>query len=245
MEKIKLKRAALMFCVLLIIQCAYMFFWGTQKSGYYVDEFFTYDNTHYISESTPEREKLYDAEFLEYEKWYDVPEIKNTLVVQREEALMQDSFLYNVYAFTQKWPYMALLNYVEAIFFEGELNWWSAIGLNLVCFILNQIFIYQIGMKICQKRNTALFAMALYGFSGMAASMLVYVRMYMWLTLLMTIFTYIHVLMWNEKKHWKNIVLEILALPFLYLAFKDSPLPVIYSVALIVCFLIGLFIRKK
>lgn len=245
MEKIKQRKGTLLFGILLLLQCAYMIYWGTQKSGYYVDEFFTYDNTHYISESTPERVKLYDADFLEYEKWYDVRDIKSTLVVQRDESLLQDSLSYNIYAFTQRWPYMTLLNYVEAIFFEGKLSWWSAIGLNLVCFILNQILIYQIGMKICQNRNMALFAMTLYGFSGMAASMLVYVRMYMWLTLLMTIFTYIHVLMWDEKKHWKNIVLEILTLPFLYLAFKDSPLPVIYGVALIVCFLIGLLIRRK
>lgn len=245
MEKIKQRKGALIFGILLIIQCAYMIFWGTQKSGYYVDEFFTYDKAHYISESTPNREKLYDAEFLEYEKWYDVPEIKNTLMVKREEALMQDSFLYNVYAFTQKWPYMALLNYVEAIFFEGKLSWWSAISLNIVLFALNQVVLFLLAKRVCKDQTMALLAGVMYGFCGMAASMVVYVRFYMYVTFLMTLFAYIHVLMWEGEKHWKNIILEIVSLPILYIAYRTSPLAGIYGIAIIGCFSLGLLLSRK
>ncbi|MBQ6786599.1 MAG: hypothetical protein IJO85_02625 [Lachnospiraceae bacterium] len=245
MDKIKKHYGKILFLILLIIQCAYMIFWGTQKSGYYVDEFFTYDNAHYISSSTPERVKLYDADYMEYNKWFDVTGIKSTLMVQKEESLLNDSLIYNIKAFINKWPYMAILNYVEAIFFEGELNWWSAISINLVCFVINQILMYLLTMKICKRQNTAILATAMYGFCGMAISMLVYVRMYMWLTLLVTLFTYLHVLMWDEEKHWKNIIVEILAAPLVLLAFRDSPLPVIYAIALIGCFTIGLILRKK
>lgn len=245
MEKQKGKAGIIIFTVLLIVQCAYMIFWGTQKSGYYVDEFFTYDNAHYISASTPDRIKLYQADFLEYNKWFDVLEIKNTLMVQREESLLNDSFTDNIKVFLKGKPYMAILNYVEAIFFEGELNWWSSISINIVCFLINQLLMYLLVMKICKKRDTALLATAMYGFCGMAISMLVYVRMYMWLTMLVTLFTYLHVLMWDEEKHWKNIVFEILSLPVLFLAYRNSPLPVIYGMGLIGCFSIGLLVRKR
>ena len=245
-EKLTGKRIGILLVVLLLaIQCGYMIYWGTQKSGYYVDEFFTFDNAHYISQSTPDRIKLYDAEFLEYDKWMAVEELKGTLTVKADESLIQDSFAYNISVFLNRWPYMAILNYVEAIFFEGELSWWSAISINIVCFWLNQVFLYLLVMKLCNKKSAALLAMAFYGFSGMAVSMLVYVRMYMWMTLLITIFTYIHVLMWDEHKVWKNLLYEVLSLPFLYLAFKDSPLPVIYGAALIGCFFIGLLVRKR
>lgn len=245
MERIKKNYGKIIFLALLIFQCAYMIFWGTQKSGYYVDEFFTFDNAHYLSESTPERIKLYDAEFLEYDKWLPIEELKETLTVRSEESLLQDSLSYNISVFLNKWPYMAILNYVEAIFFDGELSWWSAISINIVCFVLNQIFLYLLVMKLCHRKSAAFLSMALYGFCGMAISMLIYVRMYMWLTLLITIFTYIHVLMWDEQKIWKNLLYEVFSLPFLYLAFKDSPLPVVYGAALIGCFFIGLLFRKR
>ncbi len=244
-EVIKKYKWLILFMVVLVTQCVYMFYWGTQKSGYYVDEFFTYDNAHYISESTPNRIKLYDAEFLEYGKWIPIEELKGTLTVKAEESLLQDSLSYNISVFLNKWPYMAILNYVEAIFFDGELSWWSGISINIVCFVLNQLFLYLLVMKLCHRRSAALLSTALYGFCGMAVSMLVYVRMYMWMTLLITIFTYIHVLMWDEQKIWKNLLYEVFSLPFLYLAFKDSPLPVIYGAALIGCFFIGLLVRKR
>lgn len=245
MKKQKNNAGMFIFIVLLIVQCTYMIFWGTQKSGYYVDEFFTYDNAHYISASTPEREKLYDAEFMEYNRWFEVLEIKSTLMVQKEESLLNDSLIDNIKVFLQNRPYMAILNYVEAIFFEGEMNWWSSISINIVCFLLNQIFMYLLAMKLCNKRNTALLATTMYGFCGMAISMLVYVRMYMWLTMLVTLFTYLHVLMWDEKKHWKNVLFEILSIPVLLLAYGNSPLPVIYGMALIGCFALGLLLRRK
>ena len=245
MEKQKSKAGIIIFIVLLIVQFAYMIFWGMQKSGYYVDEFFTYDNAHYISASTPERLKLYEADYLEYNKWLDVLDIKGTLMVQREESLLNDSLAYNIKVFLTSKPYMAILNYVEAIFFEGELNWWSSMSINMVCFLLNQIFMYLLTMKICKKSNVALLATAMYGFCGMAISMFVYVRMYMWLTMLVTLFTYLHVLMWNEEKHWKNILFEIMSLPVLFLAYRNSPLPVIYGISLIGCFTVGLLVRKK
>ena len=244
MGKIIKLRYKIVFVLILVLQAMYMFYWGTQKSGYYVDEFFTYDNTHYISASTPERVKLYDADFMEYGKWFDVSELKSTLTVERDESLLQDSLQDNIKAFL-KWPYMAVLNYVEAVFFDGQMNWWSALSINMICFLINQIIMYLIVRKLEYDEKTAFIAMALYGFSGMAISMFIYVRMYMWLTLFTSIFTFLHVLMWKEQCWWKNVSYEILAMGLLLILYKNSPLPVLYGVALIACFTIGLCVRKR
>lgn len=243
MGKIIKLRYKIVFVLILILQAMYMFYWGTQKSGYYVDEFFTYDNTHYISASTPERVKLYDADFMEYGKWFDVSELKSTLTVERDESLLQDSLQDNIKAFL-KWPYMAVLNYVEAVLFDGQMNWWSALSVNMICFLINQVIMYLIVRKLEYDEKTAFIAMALYGVSGMAISMFIYVRMYMWLTFLTSIFTYLHVLMWKEQCWWKNVLYEILAMGLLFILYKNSPLPVLYGVALIACFTIGLCVRK-
>ena len=245
METKNIKREKIAFIILLVTQFLFMVYWGTQKGGYYVDEFFTYDNAHYISASTPDRIKLYDADFLEYDKWFNVSDLKSTLTVNREESLFNDSLKDNILAFINKWPYMAILNYVEAMFFDGELNWWSAISLNIFLLLLNQLLLYKLGKKISGRNDVALLSVALYGFCGMAVSMVVYVRMYIWLTFLTTAFTYLHVLMWESEKHWKKILYEILAFLILYIEFKDSPLPVIYGLAVIGCFSLALLIKKR
>lgn len=245
MRILKQRKEMLLFIALLMLQCVYMIFWGTQKSGYYVDEFFTYDNAHYISESTPDRVKLYDADYLEYNKWFELSELKSTLTVQREESLWQDSISHNIKAFTKIWPYMAILNYVEAIFFEGEMNWWSAISLNIILFSLNQILLLLIAKKIYKNQKMSLLAVAMYGFCGMAASMVVYVRFYVYVTFLMTLFTYLHVIMWEGKIHWKNIVMEIFSLLILYIAYRTSPVAGMFGIAIIVCFSIGLLLSKR
>lgn len=235
----------ILFIVLLAIQLFYMLYWGTHKAGYYVDEFFTLDNAHYISESTPGRVKLYDADFLTYDEWHEITDIKSTLTVSREESLLADSFGHNVKTWINKGSYSYLLNYVQAIFFDGKLSKWSAISLNILLFILNQIALYVLTLRISKNKLTAVFAMAAYGFSGMAASMTVYIRFYMLVTLWITLYTLLHVLMWECEKVKKNLIFEILSLIVLYLAYKNSPLAVIYGVGLIITFLMVLVCKKR
>ncbi|MDE5697162.1 MAG: hypothetical protein K2I96_07130 [Lachnospiraceae bacterium] len=231
--------------IVIALQLIFMVYWGTQKSGYYVDEFFTYDNAHYLSASTPKRIKLYDADFLTYDEWHEISDLKSTMTVTREEALLADSAGYNLKMWFTRYPYMVLLNYVQAIFFEGRLSKWSAISLNILLFLLNQVILYRLTAAISRDKMAAVLAVALYGFTGMAASMTVYVRFYMLVTLWMTLCTYLHVLMWQENHLLKNLFMEFLAVLVLYLAYKDSPLAAIQGVGLVCAFLVGLLIRKR
>ncbi len=233
-----------LFITLLILQLLYMLYWGNAKGGFYVDEFFTFDNTHYISASTPKRIKLYDADFMEYNKWIDMEELKGTLTVSSENALYRDSFAYNVKIMVKS-TYNWLLNYVEAVFFPGDVNKWSGISINVVLFILCQVFLYLISCKTSGSSRAALFACAMYGFSGLAVSMVVYVRFYMLANLWLLIFLYIHTRMWEEKDFRKNILYEIIAVFVLYLGYLRSPLMVIMGIGVILFFSVSLAVRKK
>lgn len=240
-----IRKEQLALIVLIAVQVVFMVYWGTQKSGYYVDEFFTFDNAHYSSASTPDRIKLYDADFLTYDKWYEISDLKSTLTVTREESLFSDSVGYNIKAWVAKYPYMVLLNYVQAVFFEGKFSKWSAISVNILLFLLNQLILYRLTAGISRDKAAAVVAVALYGFSGMAASMTVYVRFYMLVTLWMTLYTYLHMLMWQEHRIVRNLLMEFLSVAVLYLAYKDSPLAVIQGVGLICAFLAGLILQKR
>ncbi len=240
-----IKKEQMVFIIIIMMQLISMVYWGTQKNGYYVDEFFTFDKAHYLSQSTPKRVKLYDADFLTYDEWHDISELKSTLTVTRDESLLADPAGYNLKMLITKSPYMALLNYVQAVFFEGRLSKWSAISINILFFLLNQIILYRLTLRISEDRSAAIMTVMLYGFSGMAASMTVYVRFYMLITFWMTLYTYLHVLMWQEDSIRKNLVMEFGAVAILYLAYKNSPLAVIQGVGVIGAFLVGLMMRKR
>lgn len=233
-----------MLIIVLILQVLYMLYWGNAKGGFYVDEFFTFDNVHYLSDSTPKRVKLYDAEFMEYNKWLNMEDLKDTLTVSNENALYNDSFTSNVkklFKSTYNW----LLNYVEVLFFPKEINKWSGISINVVLFVLSQVFLYLISYKTSGSSSAALIACAVYGFSGLAVSMVIYVRFYVIVNLWMLLFLYMHVLMWEEQGFKKNILYEIIAVFVLYLGYLRSPLAVILGVGIILCFSFALCIQKR
>lgn len=232
------------FTVLLVLQVFYMIYWGHVKSGFYVDEFFTYDNAHYMSESTPKRVKMYDADDMEYDKWFELSEWKSRLTVDKNNSLLNDSLRHNLKCFMKK-PYMTLLNYVETVFFAGELDKWSGISMNILFFAIGQIFLYLLAKKITNHEGASLLAMALFGFSGIAISMVAFVRFYMLVNMWMIIFLYLHILMWTEDNIRKNIVFEILAMAVLYPAFKNSPLAMIEGAAVIVLFSAALIFKKR
>ncbi len=247
MNKVKdfFKKCNVALLAILIIQCIYMIYWGFQKSGYYVDEFFTYDNAHYMSASTPDRIKLYDADFLTYDEWHNLSDLKSTLTVKKSESLLTDSLKYNVNVLMNKYPYMCLLNYVEAIFFDGSFSKWSAISINIILFLITQIILYKLTLKISNDKAAAAIAVCLYGFSGMAVSMTVYVRFYTLVTMFMTLYTYLHICMLYSSSMVKFIVFEILSLPALFFAYRDSPLSVIQGVGMIGFFVLLLLIKKR
>ncbi|MBD5469531.1 MAG: hypothetical protein HDR19_00005 [Lachnospiraceae bacterium] len=229
---------------LLIMQILYMLYWGNAKGGFYVDEFFSFDNAHYLSASTPKRIKLYDADFMEYGKWFQLSDLKETLAVTKEIALYQDSFGHNIKTLLKS-AYNWMLNYVEALFFPGEVNKWSGISINVVLFVLCQVFLYLLSSKVSENSLAALIACAMYGFSGLVVSMVVYVRFYVLANLWMLIFLYLHVLMWEEKNIRKNILYEMIAVFVLFLGYRMSPLAAIMGIGEILCFSVALGIKKR
>lgn len=235
-----------LFITVIAIQVGVMIYWGNMKSGYYWDEFFTFDNAHYSSSTTPSRVKLYDADFMEYDKWFELSELKGTLTVTRENSLLNDSLSYNINKFWKGRAYRdVLLNYVEAIFFPSELNKWSAISINIVLFVLNQLILYQLAKGITGRKIIALFAVMMYGFSGMAISMTIFIRFYMWVTTLFTVFIFCHMLIWKEDNIWKCLCYVVVAGLALLLCFKEQPIVVFAGVGFIGSFAIILLIHKK
>lgn len=238
MEKVEQSKYwKIIFWLVIILQVITMLYWGNRKGGFYWDEFFTLDNAHYSSASTPDRVKLYDAEFMEYDKWFDITELKATLTVTRENSLLKDSFMYNIKKFWTGRAYRdVVLHYVEAVFFPGEINKWSAISINIVLFLINQLVLYQLIKEVTGRKIIALFSITMYGFSGMAISMTIFIRFYMWITTFFTIFVYCHLRIWKEDKLWKNLGYICLLGAALLLCFKEQPVVIFCAAGFVLYF---------
>lgn len=228
--------------ILVLIQSMMMFYWGFAKEAYYVDEYFTYETTHYLSESTTGRIKLYDK--IEHGTWSSVGELKDTLMITDKSTMLHDSLEYNLKTFFTKRPFLTIVNYIITLR-GGYISKWNVIGFNIILFILSQFVLYRITDKITKNYLTKILVLSFYGFSGMAISMVVYIRFYVWVSLFTLIFTYLHLLILENDNIWKNIIYEIGALIAIYLAFLESPLVILYGTALIIMFSLMLLIRNR
>lgn len=96
---------------------------------------------------------------------------------------------------------------VNNINVEFSLNILSiAYILNIMCFILTQIFMYKASKLLCKDDIKALIAVAIYGFSAGCISNLILLRMYCLLTLLVVISTYLHLRLLEETSNHVNII---------------------------------------
>lgn len=231
--------------LILMMQVAVLIYWGSQKSNYYWDEFFTFDNAHYYASTTPERVKLDNSDLFQEDTWMPVKDLKATYLVTKESSVLNDSFLHNVKRFFSYKPYMLLLNVNETIFFEGKMSKWGGISLNIIFFLVSQVFLYILVNKLIQNEKAALLSVIMYGFCGMAISMVEFVRMYVFISFLIIIVTYFHYEMWESQIWWKDILLEVFSVIVIYLAYLNSLLVALYAAGLIFCFSAGLLIQKR
>lgn len=245
MEKKWYKNQNIYLVIILVVQVLLLIYWGNEKSNYYWDEYFSFDNAHYYSSSTPRRVKLDDSDLYKTDTWIAATDLKDTYIVTKDISILNDSPSYVIKKFLSYKPYMGILNIVETVFFEGEMSKWSGISLNIVIFVIGQILLYCLVNEITKQKDIALLSVIAYGFSGMAISMVEFVRMYMWISTAVIIVTYIHFKMWIKDTWMRNLLLELLSVIIIYIAYLDSPLMILYAAGLIGLFCLALLSKKR
>lgn len=233
--------------LILVIQVLGLVYWGCRKSNYYWDELYSFETAHYFASTTPARSKLTESDLYlnNLDTWVSVGFLKETYMVTSESSVLNDTLIHNIKQFFYSKSYMILLNLVETFFFQGQLSKWSGIILNILFFIIGQIFLYILVKEITRNKWVAYLSILMYGFCGMAVSMVVFVRFYAYISALLVLFTYYQYKIWKEKIWQKNLIYEILSMLFLYLAYKNSPLVCPYAAGLILGVLLGLLFGKK
>ncbi|SER55387.1 hypothetical protein SAMN04487884_10736 [Butyrivibrio fibrisolvens] len=245
MEFIK-KHRCLLFAIITLLQILIIIYWGGKRENLYWDEFFTFEKTHYASDSTPGEHYIdVDAEY-KLGTWLPIAIVKESLVVTKDNSVLLDPITHTLRKIFKFNSYMVLLNIVEVILTPGRLSIWPAIILNLILFVLNQIILYRLCNEFIDNTLYSVAGTAFYGFSSMCVSMAIFVRFYMFATLLTTIFVYFHFMYYKseDKEHIKRIMYLLLAFLALLLSYNSAEFTIIYGGFFVLIFSVVLWIRK-
>lgn len=242
-----LKNYKVIFLIITLVQVMIIVFWGTKKENLYWDEFYTLERAHYFVNEN-DHYIDYDPDY-KLGEWLPVSFISDTLIVKENESLLSLSPLTVLKKLTREYNYSAYLNLAESVISPGKFSIWPSILLNIMFFLLNQIVLYALCRKLSTHEAFPLIVCALYGFGRMCISMAVFIRFYMLVTLLVSLFTYLHILYYERdgeelSDRAVRIVLMVLAFAILYLAHNNAQYAVIYGGILVVTFAVLLFVKK-
>ena len=181
----KISKEQLLLIILLITQVFTMIIWGQNKQGFFMDEISTYG----LSNSYYNPFTNWNADY--YNEW-KTPDYYMSYVETHEGTQFRyDSVYYNQSIDVHPPLYYYLLHTVCS-FFPDQFTKWFGIGLNIVFYLIANILIFKISKKYFQDKWLWYIPVLFYGFSIVAASTVMFIRMYMLMTLLVLFLLYVH-----------------------------------------------------
>ncbi len=170
----KMEKAA--FPGLLLLLTVFYLLLFHVKSGYYVDELWTYglSNSYY-------QPFLYESDCYLGE-WHDPEFFLDYLATNDASRFSFDSVRYNQAADVHPPLYYSLLHLLSSLF-PGVFSKWFALLLNLLFFLGTEVILYRFGKELFPgTRFFPYVPMILYGFGAAGISTTLYIRMYAALT---------------------------------------------------------------
>ncbi len=177
----------ILLIAILLLECAWAIFWCQQKKGFFVDEGFTYT----LSNS-------YDTAFLEKTDdyigvWHDSNYFKDAVTVQPGEEMAIGSVIKNQAEDVHPPLYYYVIHAICSMF-PNQFSYSFGLIPNIIFFLLTNFFLYLLLKKVTDNDLVSLCGVVIYGFSFGAVANVLFIRMYMMLTLFTIVSVYIHYL---------------------------------------------------
>lgn len=232
--------------IVIALQCGTMFYWGSQKTGYYIDELFTFEYAQNINNHKDSIEYMDDSPLWEVEEWLSVKDLKTRFTMEEGESVFDLPLPLTIKKFFFDRNYMWIINALETFFGGDYPPKWICICFNIFVLILFQLLLFFF-FDHCLKFDirVALLAVTMWGFCPLALGLSVFCRFYSWTLFLFLITIVLHKLMWDCKSIRGNLLYELAVVLVLWLAFKNSELIFVLGGALVLFFTAGLIVRKR
>ncbi|SDB37515.1 hypothetical protein [Butyrivibrio sp. INlla16] len=203
--KIIAKKYNLLLLVILVLQIVTICFFGVQKEGFHQDEYYSYFSTNRsLGFYYPDRE------------WVDTDTLRDEFVVKKGEG-----FNYGLVHLVQSWDvhpplFYDMLHTVCSLTPE-VFSKWQGLIVNIIAFIISFFLLNSLAKSVGMSKGLRLILMFAYGFNPMTISCVMFIRMYMWLTVFVLASALCHMRLMNLiKKYYTGNEMEgyTLAKPF-------------------------------
>ena len=197
----------IIFVILLLLQLLVTLFFCTQKQEYHIDEIYSY-----ILSNSYKADRISNDEEV-WNKWIDGERFKEFVAVEEGERFSYDRVYYNNTKDAHPPLYYYLLHTICSLF-PDTFNKWLGLGINIVLFTITQVVLYLFSRKIFGNTLWAVLPMAIYGGTKAAFDTILFIRMYMLLTLFTVLLLWLHYSIYQRRATYKDYILAF-AITFL------------------------------
>jgi hypothetical protein len=192
-QDISKKLTVVLLVVILILSELLIFYNAKHKSGYHVDELWSFAH----SNSTDggflyplnRSGELFDNDDFIYNNWTEPEKFWNYLTVQENEAFNYSDISNNLSKDVHPPLYYILLHTISS-FFPEVFSKWLGIIPNMILFGFVLIVLNKLAVLLFKSRGKALLVCALFGFSIAAVNMTLFIRSYLFLTFFTLLFVF-------------------------------------------------------
>ncbi|MGN0165945.1 MAG: hypothetical protein ACI39R_07155 [Lachnospiraceae bacterium] len=205
----KQKTYIILFLIIALQLARIIFTFTVEKTGQHSDEIWGFGlaNSYY----KPYLFMTNDEETETYaDKWISSRVFKDYITVDEEHRFSYDSVLSNMKIDSHPPLYYLIIHTISSIF-PGTYSLWYGFSVNLLCFVILQIFLYKLGKFLTNSDGWALLIVAFYGFSIGALNTVIFVRQYAMLTMFAVLVLYYHAkLLYSKgKKEFRNNLIKL------------------------------------
>jgi hypothetical protein len=200
--------------VLIGLQLIVFFLCGASKTGFHVDEEWSYGfaNGYELGHADPG--SIDGMENEPYDHWLTGSDFQNYLTVQPGEGFSYDK-VYHTQEKDLSPPLYGFLLHTVSSFFPDMFSKWFGLGLNFFLFIPCQLLFFELSRRITKSESLALLACAFWGFGVSALNMVLFIRMYMLFTLWVILALLLHVKWMESRKGSAFQLVPIMIVTFL------------------------------
>ncbi|MCR4989824.1 MAG: hypothetical protein K6A38_03070 [Lachnospiraceae bacterium] len=177
------KRGKICLIALLVLELFVLIYFGYQKKGMHFDEFFSYFNT-----NDSFGREAYDR------SWVTSENIKKDFYVLPGEGFNYGRVI-TLQSYDVHPPFYYILLHTVCSFMPGVYSMWQGIGLNILLALLILVFLYLIIDHFAKDEILSLLSLLCIILNPGFISNVMFIRMYMLLTLWFVIQVYVHLLM--------------------------------------------------
>ena len=175
------------------------------KQGHHSDEVWNYAFANSFNGGSLEVD---NEGYTTFNQWHDSKTFLEYISVEKEHRFAYSANIRNAWNDLNP-PFQYMVLHTISSFFPGVFSWYFCFAINIVAFIVSQIFIFKTVGRITENKVAGIAAVILYGFGVGAMNITIFMRIYALAVMFVTIFMYCSHMIYenrNEKLHLEHLI---------------------------------------